>query len=422
MSAPFRRLHHTPPLPTPQDPLLAHPDGQPASVQVLEERDGVFPGNPEEVLDVPRADLLPLAEERDDLVLDRVERRGVKVERLLDAHEPLALEEELEELVLVAAAHAGAAEGLLGTRRRRLGLEELLLDAVHDALLLGRQAHPVGREPDLVPLGRDDALGFQGDDERREHPLVGATRAHPQLLARHSRLSGLARWKASSAATASALKRAELSGWRYHSRSTTSTRPCATRRSSRPRSFSGPKGTRPSRVARRAPAGPTWRTCSSTISWGLPVCRRRRCATRAGALRLKRGGSTSRIVPPPIVTIGEYERTTNRSPGSATSGASRRKRAEAVWPGPSSGVSRRRTRAIISLVPTWKRTRVRDLTARGASSRSSSVPSTSSEETSVPARPTTSPRSTAVRSTPWRLIAVRCPANASATGWPCVCT
>src|SRR5437667_458651 len=318
MRAPFRRLHHTPPLPTPPGPLLAHPDGHPASVQVLEERDGVFPGNPEEVLDVPRPDLLPLAEERDDLVLDRVERRSVKVERLLDAHEPLALEEELEELVLVAAAHAGAAEGLLGTRRRRLGLEELLLDAVHDALLLGRQAHPVGREPDLVPLGRDDALGSQGDDERREHPLVGATRAHPQLLARHSRLERVG--------AVEGLERRD--------------------------------GERPE--ARRAL-------------------------------------------------------------GSATGGASRRKRAEAVWPGPSSGVSRRRTRAIISLVPTWKRTRVRDLTARGASSRSSSVPSTRSEETSVPARPTTSPGSTAVRSTPWRLIAVRCPANASATAWPCVC-
>src|SRR5947208_16470240 len=102
----FRRLHHTPPLPTPQDPLLAHPDGHPASVQVLEERDGVFPGNPEEVLDVPRPDLLPLAEERDDLVLDRVVRRSVKVERLLDAQGPLPLEAATEEVALVAAAHA----------------------------------------------------------------------------------------------------------------------------------------------------------------------------------------------------------------------------------------------------------------------------------------------------------------------------
>src|SRR5437667_11030727 len=112
----FRRLHHTPPLPAPQDPLLARPDGHPARVQVLEEGDGVLPGDPEEVLDVSRHDLLPLAQEGDDLVLHRVDRHGVEVERLLDPDELPALDEELEELVLLAATPACAAERPTSTR------------------------------------------------------------------------------------------------------------------------------------------------------------------------------------------------------------------------------------------------------------------------------------------------------------------
>ena len=76
---------------------------------------------------------------------------------------------------------------------------------------------------------------------------------------------------------------------------------------------------------------------------------------------------------------------------------------------------------MISLVPTWKRTRVRDLIARGASFKSSRVPSTRSVETSVPGSPTTSPRAIAARSSPWRLTAVRWPACAEATAWPCAC-
>jgi hypothetical protein len=56
------------------------------------------------------------------------------------------------------------------------------------------------------------------------------------------------------------------------------------------------------------------------------------------------------------------------------------------------------------------RTRSRVLSGRGASASSSSVPSTSSDGTRVPGRPTTLPRSTARRSTPCRLTAVRWPA------------
>src|SRR5256885_8799975 len=50
----------------------------------------------------------------------------------------------------------------------------------------------------------------------------------------------------------------------------------------------------------------------------------------------------------------------------------------------------------------WKRTRSRALSGRGASPSSSRVPSTSTEATSFPGAPATSPRSSAVRSTPWR--------------------
>src|SRR2546422_8330333 len=57
---------------------------------------------------------------------------------------------------------------------------EIYTLSLHDALpiLLGRQAHPVGREPDLVPLGRDDALGFQGDDERRDRKSTRLNSSH----------------------------------------------------------------------------------------------------------------------------------------------------------------------------------------------------------------------------------------------------
>src|SRR2546430_16662227 len=41
------------------------------------------------------------------------------------------------------------------------------------------------REPDLVPVAREGALGLERGEERREHPLVGAARSHPQLLTRH---------------------------------------------------------------------------------------------------------------------------------------------------------------------------------------------------------------------------------------------
>ncbi len=54
------------------------------------------------------------------------------------------------------------------------------------------------------------------------------------------------------------------------------------------------RDTRPASALTRAPAAPTWRTCSSTISSGVPRSSSVRCASRAGALRrLKRGGATS---------------------------------------------------------------------------------------------------------------------------------
>ena len=64
-------------------------------------------------------DLLALAEQGDELVLDGLEGCGVEEERLLDAHELARLDEHLEELVLLVAGDPGAAERLLGAGRRR---------------------------------------------------------------------------------------------------------------------------------------------------------------------------------------------------------------------------------------------------------------------------------------------------------------
>src|SRR5438876_183915 len=120
-----------------------------------------------------------------------------------------------------------------------------------------------------------------------------------------------------------------------------------------------------------------------------------------------------------MVTIGEYERITKRSPASATSGASRRSRAKPRLPGASSAPSSSRARAMISLVPACRRTRSRLLSGRVASWRISRTTSASVVAESVPAMPMTSPRSTAARSRPWRFTAVRWPATERSTAWPC---
>src|SRR5713226_4509302 len=158
----------------------------PPRVEELEERDRVLPRDAEEVLDVPGADLLALAEHGHELRLDRVERPGVEEERLLDAHQPPPLDEHLEELVLLVAPDAGAPERLLRARRRRLRAEEVLLDLIHGALLLGGEAYLVGGEPHLVALRLHDALRLEGREERREDALVRGARPSPELLTRHA--------------------------------------------------------------------------------------------------------------------------------------------------------------------------------------------------------------------------------------------
>src|SRR5207253_199491 len=92
-------------------------------------------------------------------------------------------------------------------------------------------------------------------------------------------------------------------------------------------------------------------------------------------------------VQPPMVTIGEYERITKRSPASATRGASRRSRAKPRAPGASSAPSSRSARAMISLVPACSRTRSRLFSGRAASARISRTTSTSVVAESVPACP-----------------------------------
>src|SRR6267143_3627456 len=179
--------HLSAPLPPAQDPPFADPGRHAALVEELEEWDRVLPGDAEEVLDVRRADLLPLAEHADEFLLDRVERPGVEEERLLDAEERSRVDEHLEELVLLVTADARAPERFLGARRRRFSPEELQLELVHDALLLGREPHLMRREPHLVAHALHDTLRLEGREERRENPLVGAARPPAQLLPRHSR-------------------------------------------------------------------------------------------------------------------------------------------------------------------------------------------------------------------------------------------
>src|SRR5574341_1655461 len=80
--------HLNAPLPPAQDPPLADPDGDAPGVEELEQRDGVLAGDAEQVLDVAGTDLLAVAEEPDQLLLDRLEHPGVEEERFLDADEP----------------------------------------------------------------------------------------------------------------------------------------------------------------------------------------------------------------------------------------------------------------------------------------------------------------------------------------------
>src|SRR2546425_1129631 len=122
-------------------------------------------------------------EPSDQLVLDRVERRGVEEQRFLHAHELARLDQELEQLVLLAAGEAGAAEGLLGARRRRRRLAELALEPIHRRLLDSAQAELVRGEPDLVAVHADGALGVERPEHVGEHALVGVGGPHAQLLA-----------------------------------------------------------------------------------------------------------------------------------------------------------------------------------------------------------------------------------------------
>src|SRR3970040_453768 len=111
--------HLSAPLPPAQGPPFADPHGDAPGVEELEQRDRVLAGDAEQVLDVPGADLLALAEQRDQLLLDRLERPRVEEEGFLDADERAALHEHLEELVLLVAPDPGVGERLLRARRAR---------------------------------------------------------------------------------------------------------------------------------------------------------------------------------------------------------------------------------------------------------------------------------------------------------------
>ena len=176
------------------------------------------------------------------------------------------------------------------------------------------------------------------------------------------------------------------------------------------------------RSATRAPAAPACFRCSSSTAGGLAGGEQRQVGGERGPLALearRRDVEQRAAADRHDGRVGAHheavarQRHHRRLQPEAAHDRTRRARARA---GP-----RGRTRAITSWVPTWKRTRSRVLTGRGASSRSSSVPSSRSVGTSVPAGASTSPRSMAARSTPWRFTAVRWPALACGTAWPCTC-
>src|SRR5205823_6710845 len=95
-------------------------------------------------------DLPALAQQGDELVLDRLQGRRVEEQRLLHAHQLARLEQELEELVLLVAGKAGTPQRLLGAGWCRRRFAELALEPVHRRLLDGAQAQLVRGPPDLV--------------------------------------------------------------------------------------------------------------------------------------------------------------------------------------------------------------------------------------------------------------------------------
>src|SRR5438094_855818 len=146
------------PLPRAQDAPFSDARGDPTLIEEFEKRNGVFPGNAEQVLDIARTDLLALAQHRDELGLDRVERSGVEEERFLDTHELAGLHEDLEELVLLIAGDSGPAQRLFGARRGGLRPFEKgakSLGADRHATREGRQAHAAGADMTDMLLQHD---------------------------------------------------------------------------------------------------------------------------------------------------------------------------------------------------------------------------------------------------------------------------
>src|SRR3990172_8459318 len=67
----------------PENTLVADPQGDLGQVEVLEERDDVFAGDPPgEVLELRNGDLALLPEEGDEFLLQRTDRAGVEVQVL----------------------------------------------------------------------------------------------------------------------------------------------------------------------------------------------------------------------------------------------------------------------------------------------------------------------------------------------------
>ncbi len=172
-------------------------------------------------------------------------------------------------------------------------------------------------------------------------------------------------------------------------------------------------GETPRRTGRSATRAPSRRRATSAGSRSAG----RSAPNDGGQAAPRRGGTGSRMVPPPIVVTGLKLRSTNRSPPRATTGVSRASLASVeTWPWPS---GRRWSRAITSVVPRLTLTRLRSASRSFMPGSDSSLTSRARDDaqgaSGITAR---SPLRTPARSTPARPIAVRAPGWLRSTAAP----
>ena len=105
----------------------------------------------------------------------------------LHPDELACLDQNLEQLVLLVAGHAGPGQGLLWAGRSRRRAQEVGLELVDDLLLLRRSVAPRASRAGPCRARPDHALGLERAQQVGEDPLVRRAGPAPELLARHAR-------------------------------------------------------------------------------------------------------------------------------------------------------------------------------------------------------------------------------------------